>query len=99
MFFYRHPNKKDTKFTDSLTKTLQNIRKENKKIIVRGDFNFDLLQHAKNDEINYFINSMLENNLQPCITEPSRIVDNCKPSLVDNSFINTLDIPIKPFKN
>ena len=92
--FYSHPNKKYNKFTDSLTKTLQNIKNEKKKIIVTGVFNFDLLQHEKNDEINYFLNSMLENNLQPCITESSRIVDNCRPSLVDNIFINTLNIPI-----
>ena len=91
---YRHPTKKDTNFTHLLIKTLQNIRKENKKIIVTGDFNFDFLQYDKNDEINYFLNSMLVNNLQPCSTEPSRIVDSCRPSLVDNIFINTLDNPI-----
>ena len=32
--FYRHPNKKETKFTDSLLATLKKIRKENKKIII-----------------------------------------------------------------
>ena len=92
--FYRHPNKKDTKFTHSLLATLKKIRKENKKIIISGDFNFDLLQHGKNEEIDNFLNSMLGNNLQPCITEPTRIVDNCKPSLVNNIFINTLDNPL-----
>ena len=38
-----------------------------------------------------FLNVMLTNNLQPCITEPTRIINNCIPSLVDNIFINTLD--------
>ena len=38
-----------------------------------------------------FHNVMLTNNLQPCITEPTRIITNCIPSLVDNIFINTLD--------
>ena len=66
--FYRHTNKKDTKFTVSLLATLKKIRKENKKIIISGDFNFDLLQHEKNEEIDIFLNSMLGNNLQACIT-------------------------------
>ena len=37
---------------------------------------------------------MLENNLQPCITEPTRITNANKPSIVDNIFINTLENPM-----
>ena len=37
---------------------------------------------------------MLENNLQPCIPEPTRIVNSQTPSLVDNIFINIVDNPI-----
>ena len=37
-----------------------------------------------------FLDTMLTNNLQPCILEPTRITNNCKPSLVDNIFINVL---------
>ena len=37
---------------------------------------------------------MLENNLQPCIIEPTRIVPNCKPSLVDNIFSNSVEAVI-----
>ena len=34
---------------------------------------------------------MLDNNFQPCIIAPTRIVSGNKPSLVDNIFINTVE--------
>ena len=37
---------------------------------------------------------MLESSLQPCITEPTRITNSNKPSLVDNIFTNTFDDPV-----
>ena len=66
------------------------IEKEKKSIVISGDFNLDFLLYDRNEMISNFLNTMLMNNLQPCITEPTRIVNNCRPSLVDNIFINTL---------
>ena len=37
---------------------------------------------------------MYSNFLQPCILEPTRIVGDNRPSLIDNIFINTYDKPI-----
>ena len=37
---------------------------------------------------------MLDYSFQPCITEPTRITNSNKPSLVDNIFINTFDNPV-----
>ena len=34
---------------------------------------------------------MLDNSFQPCITEPTRIVNGNQPSLVDNIFSNSLE--------
>ena len=34
---------------------------------------------------------MYSNFLQPCITEPTRIVSGNRPSLADNIFINIID--------
>ena len=56
--------------------------------------NFDLLNHEYNDNISNFLNMMLENSLQPCIIEPTRIVPHYKPSLVDNIFSNSADAVI-----
>ena len=103
--FYRHPEKKDTNFTEWISKTLDKIKKKNKKVIVCGDFNFYLLNYDKNECVNSFyifhckfravlclsknifhsisyLNTMLQNSLQPCILEPTRIVNNHRPSLV-----------------
>ena len=67
------------------------IKKENKQVYLAGDFNYNLLHHEKNVTISKFLNMILQNNLQPCITEPSRIVNGNKPSLIDNIFTNTLE--------
>ena len=37
---------------------------------------------------------MYENLCQPCISKPTRIVGNQKPSLIDNIFVNTIESPI-----
>ena len=37
---------------------------------------------------------MYENSCQPCILKPTRIVDNQRPSLIDNIFINSIESPI-----
>ena len=89
--FHRHPRKKDTHFTECISKTLDKIKKEKKRVIVCGDFNFDLLNYDKNECVNSYLNTMLQNSLQPCILEPTRIVANHRSSLVDNIFINTLE--------
>ena len=59
-----------------------------------GDFNFNLLNFDKDDQINSFLNIMIECNLYPCITEPTRITNTNKPSLVDNIFVNSFEEPI-----
>ena len=38
-----------------------------------------------------FSNLMYSNFLRPCILEPTRIVANNRPSIIDNIFINTTD--------
>ena len=37
---------------------------------------------------------MYENLCQPCIIQPTRIVDKQKPSLIDNIFINSIESPV-----
>ena len=91
---YRHPRKDDKLTTENLSVTLDKIKREKKKILVVGDFNFDLLNHEHNDNISDFLNMMLENSLQPCIIEPTRISPGSKPSLVDNIFSNSTEAVI-----
>jgi hypothetical protein len=89
---YRHPTKQnDEKFIQILSNTLNKIRKENKNVLIAGDFNYDLLRFETNQNISNFLQSMLDNSFQPCITEPTRIVNGNRPSLVDNIFSNSLE--------
>ena len=89
---YRHPSKKnDEKCIESLNETLTKIRKENKKVFLAGDFNYDLLKHESIDKVGNFLQMMLDNSYQPCITEPTRIVNKSNPSLIDNIFSNSVE--------
>jgi hypothetical protein len=88
---YRHPINNDKKCAEILNSTLNKIRKENKKVLLAGDFNFDLLKHETVPNISDFLHMMLDNGFQPCITEPTRIVHGNKPSLVDNIFSNSIE--------
>ena len=87
---YHHPTQKNTLFIKALENTLNIIKKERKSVIVSGAFNLNLLYYEINEMTTNFLDTMLTNSLQPCILEPTRITNNCKPSLVDNIFINTL---------
>ena len=91
---YRHPSKNNTLFFYNLKKTLKKLNREKKKIILCGDFNFDLLNFDKDEQVNEFLNTILEQNMHPCITEPTRITNTNKPSLVDNIFINSFEEPV-----
>ena len=90
--FYRHPKKNSNElFNLKLTELFEKLKKENKLSLITGDFNYDLLKCHNNDTCNNFINNMYSNSFQPCITEPTRIVANNTPSILDNIFINVLD--------
>ena len=45
---YRHPKHNDTAFLQYVKETFKIIKKENKKIILTGDFNFNLLKFETN---------------------------------------------------
>ena len=78
----------------ALSQILCKRKKEKKRIIIAGDFNYDLLTYTKNEKVNEFITLMYENSCQPCILKPTRIVENQRPSLIDNIFINSIESPI-----
>ena len=88
---YRHPRRNDSQSTDNIQAILNKIKKENKNTLLVGDFNFDLLNHESNDQISKFLHMMIENSYQPCILEPTRIIQGNKPSLVDNIFSNSIE--------
>ena len=92
--FYRHPSKKNNIFNDKLKTALKKINREKKKTIICGDFNLNLLNFEHDKQTSSFLSTMLQHDFQPCITEPTRITNANKPSLVDNIFINSFDDPV-----
>ena len=89
--YYRHPKKESNDvFNKHLADTLKKIKPENKEVFIAGDFNYDLLKFTNVAQIDDFISTMFLHFLQPCILEPTRIVDGNKPSLVDNIFTNAI---------
>ena len=90
--FYRHPRKSsDNIFCENLKQKLSIIKKENKNIILVGDFNYCLLKYSSDKHVRLFVDTLYENFVQPCILEPTRIVKGQRPSIVDNIFTNIID--------
>ena len=79
---YRHPKQNDKTFLIYLKNTMKAIKKENKKIILKGDFDLNLLKFEK--KRSEFIELTTLNWLSPQILGPSRVTAHEKPSLIDN---------------
>ena len=92
---YNHPRKNPTEFLNYLDSTLKRIMKENKTILISGDFNIDLLCFEDNVFAENFVILMFSNFFQPLILQPTRYIDNARPTLIDNIFINSINIKIK----
>ena len=88
---YNHPRRDPAQVIEFLSTTLRKLTKENKKIILSGDFNFELLAFQSKPVVEDFLNTMFANFLQPLILKPTRRTENQKPSLIDNIFINSVD--------
>ena len=53
---YRHPSSDVSLFLDHLTSVLQKVQKENKTLLIMGNFNINLLNHDSHSETDDFIN-------------------------------------------
>ena len=47
--FYRHPSEQHSNLTDALKDVLKKLRKVKKKIIICGDFNYNVLNYDKDN--------------------------------------------------
>ncbi len=75
-------------FTHQIENNMIKINKENKKCIITGDLNIDGLKINRNNQVNNFFRTVLEQNFIPTITLPSRIVES-QVSFIDHILINT----------
>ena len=75
-----------------LKQTLKTLSKENKKLILTGDLNINLLKFDKNKEVNEFLDILTSDWFTPQILGPTRFVEHNKPFFADNIFVNFSDM-------
>ena len=87
---YRHPTSNVTNFNNHVSSILQKVQKENKSLLIMGDFNINLVNYDSHPETNDFINLMVSHYLLPHILHPTRVTDH-SATIIDNIFCNTLE--------
>ena len=86
---YRTPNTPAQEFIDNVSNVTKKIRCEgkNKEVILGMDHNLDLLHSDIHTPTHKFLNVLLDMQLFPTITRPSRITHK-SATLIDNIFIS-----------
>ena len=74
-----------------VAQSYKKIQKENKQIVIMGDFNIYLLNYDSHSETNNFINIMVSHHLLPHILYPTRVTDH-SATIIDNIFSNNLEL-------
>ena len=88
---YRHPCMSINEFLDEyLSPFLELSSNENKKLILLGDFNIDLLKFETSNSVSNFIDLISSYYVMPQIFLPTRITQNSK-TLIDNIFVNSFE--------
>ena len=88
---FRHPSMNSSEFNSIyLNDLLEKLSHENKKIILMGDLNIDLLKYDTHGDSSDFLDAMYANFFLPYISAPSRITSHSK-TLTDNIFSNTIE--------
>ena len=85
---YRHPSA--TSFIDDfLHPTLDKLDTKKRKVIITGDFNFDLIKYESHKKTNEFYDLISSYSYRPFILQPSRVTYKSN-TLIDNIFANDL---------
>ena len=87
---YRHPKYDLSKFMIYLETSLKKVDNENREVYICGDFNIDLLKVDERNNFQLYYNLICSFGFLPLIIQPTRVVDNQTPSLIDNIFSNNL---------
>ena len=72
-------------FNREISSTLSQFRNE-KHVLLTGDFNINLLRSSENSHIDDFLENMITNSYIPKITVPTRLTQ-CNGTLIDNFFL------------
>ncbi len=81
-------------FIDEFTPTLVNLVRNNKDVVIAGDFNIELLKINEKHILSEYFDMLTSNSFYPKITVPTRLTNN-NGTLIDNFLCklteNTLD--------
>ena len=87
---YRHPTQNNNQFIEEfLHPTLDKLNNAKKKVIITGDFNYDLIKYDSHKKTSEFYDLISSYSYRPCILQPSRVTYKSR-TLIDNIFINDL---------
>ena len=81
---------KMSEFMKYLENSLKKLHKEDKEIYLCGDFNIDLLKLETINVYQEYYNLLCSYGFLPHIIQPTRIVENQIPSVIDNIFSNNI---------
>ena len=84
---YRPPNTNPQHFGKTLETLVKKTRKHCREIVMGLDHNLDFLKSNKHNPTNDFIEKVLDFNLLPSITRPTRITKNTA-TLIDNILVD-----------
>ena len=83
---YRPPNTDPNGFSDWLKETISYL-KNNNEVIIGLDHNMDLLKTDKHKPTQHFIDTLLDMNLMPTISRPTRLT-HTSATLIDNIIVD-----------
>ena len=84
---YHPPNTDPTNFRIAINTISSTSLKEKKEIILGMDHNLDLLKSGSHKQTQLFFTDLLEKNIYPTVTRPTRICQNTA-TLIDNIFVS-----------
>ena len=87
---YKQPSSSPERFTEHIETILHNLARENRNIVILGDFNINLLNCENHPASENFLNMMNSNLLLSYILQPTRVTDR-SATLIDNLFANTFN--------
>ena len=87
---YRLPSVSPELLDFYMSHLLQKVSKEDKTIMLMGDFNIDILKCDRNTDSRIFLDSMIKNFSLPYITTPTRVTTHSETP-IDNIFSNNIE--------
>ena len=85
---YRPPNSTEGGFITEIMEVICKTNQEKRELILGMDHNLDLLKCAEHIMMQKFLNCLLDNDMLPTITRPTRIPQNTA-TLIDNIFVSS----------